>query len=317
MGQLTRAIPALHFVLLLAAAFGAAPMVAGQTVVFVSVPPQISLVRDIGGPYTDIHCLVQTGQDPHLFEARPKQILALARADVFLTVGMPFEQALLEKARGGLPRLAVVDMTQGFARRLCDDCGHDHSLAAGASGRAAAIASSDRDPHIWLSPPGLKIMAKNTADALTRADPAHTAEFRQRLKDVLDRMDRVDRQVRAILSPYRGRTVYVYHPALGYFCDAYGLRQKAVEVNGRAPSARQLHDLVRQAKEDRVATILVQRQFDRRGADIVAQAIGCRTAVIDPLAEDVVPNLQRIADAVAAGLGGKQGIMTERIGRLD
>jgi zinc transport system substrate-binding protein len=297
----TLTILAMRYALFVTATLIVASPGAAQTVVFVSVPPQVSLVRDVGGPRVVVHCLVQAGGDPHLFEPRPKQVLALARADVFLTVGMPFEQAVLNKASSSLPRLAIVDMTRGFTRRAGDPCAHD----PGSSGVTNGRGSSDWDPHVWLSPPGLKIMAKNTADALTRADPAHAADFQQRLKSVLERVDRVDRRVRTTLAPYRGRTVYVYHPAFGYFCDAYGLRQKAVEIKGRAPSARQLHDLVRQAKEDRVATILVQRQFDRRGAEIVAQAIGCRTAVIDPLAEDVVANLQRIADAVAAGLGGK------------
>lgn len=262
-------------------------------VVLVSVPPQASVVRDIGGPHVEVHCLVQAGQDPHVFEPLPKQIRVLGRARLFLTVGMPFERPILEKIRGQLPNLQIVDAFKGFARRAATDCGHDHGH------------ESDGDPHVWLSPEGLALMARNTAAALTRVDTAHQVEFRQRLKEVTDSIDQTSARVRAKLAPYRGRAVYVFHPAFGYFCDAYGLRQKAVEVDGKSPDARQLRELVRQANTDDALAVFVQEQFDQHAARAVARAIGGRLVTVDPLAEDVVANLERIADAIVSGLDSK------------
>jgi zinc transport system substrate-binding protein len=148
-------------------------------------------------------------------------------------------------------------------------------------------------------------MAGNTADALARADPAHAADFQRRLDGVLNAIDKANARARAKLAPYRGRAVYVFHPAFSYYCDAYGLKQRAVEIDGHEPSSRQLRELVRQAKNDGVRTIFVQQQFDHHGADVVARAIGGRVAVLDPLAEDAVANLERIAQAIASGWNGK------------
>ncbi|HLA84504.1 MAG TPA: zinc ABC transporter substrate-binding protein [Thermoguttaceae bacterium] len=285
---------------LIAARLDSAPSAAAPADVFVSVPPQASVVRAVGGPQVTVHCMVSAGQDPHLFVPTPKQVRALGRAKIFLTVGMPFEKPLLAKVHGQLPTMEIVDSVRGLARLPAPECCHDPK-----AGHDHDAGQSDGDPHVWLSPDGLRAIARNTADALAKVDPAHAADFRRRLKETLVSIDRMDAANRAKLAPYRGRAVYVFHPAFGYFCDAYGLRQKAVEMGGHAPSARHLRELARQAREDKAQVIFVQKQFDRRGAQIVADAIGGRLAEVDPLAEDAVENLGRIADAIVSGMSDK------------
>ena len=39
-----------------------------------------------------------------------------------------------------------------------------------------------------------------------------------------------------MLAPYRGRSFYVFHPGFGYFADAYGLKEEAIEAGGREPT---------------------------------------------------------------------------------
>lgn len=319
MGRLSKSLTCLGAGLMAAALAVPSPAAAAPLVAFVSVPPQASVVRDVGGPHVVVHCLVQAGQDPHVFEPTPKQIRALGRAKVFFTVGMPFERPVLERIRGQLPNMEVIDAFAGFARQPASDCGHDHPKppAAGHSRSASSRSipgglrhdhgpgDSNTDPHVWLSPDALKTMAKNTAATLARLDPAHQSEFQRRLKQVNDAIDEADARVRAKLAPYRGRAVYVFHPALGYFCGAYGLRQRAVEVDDRSPSSRQLRELIRQAKRDGARVVFVQEGFDPHGARAVARAIAGRLVTVDPLAEDAVANLEHIAEAIASGLDEK------------
>ncbi|MBN1589158.1 MAG: zinc ABC transporter substrate-binding protein [Pirellulales bacterium] len=281
------------------------PVLPAPVVVFVSVPPQASLVRDIGGPHVVVHCLVEAGQDPHVFEPTPKQMLALAHAKVFFGVGIPFERPLLNKIHVHLPDLRIVDSSRGFTRRPAGVGTHKHEDHRRDPHHVHGSDESELDPHIWLSPEGLRIMARNMADSLGQVDPAHAADFRRRLKTVHESIDKADARVRAKLATYRGQTVYVFHPAFGYYCEAYGLKQKAVEVDDKPPTSRRLRELIRQAKKDRARTVFVQAQFDQQGAKVVAEAIGGRIAVVDPLAEDVIANLERIADAIVAGLGKK------------
>jgi zinc transport system substrate-binding protein len=104
-------------------------------------------------------------------------------------------------------------------------------------------------------------------------------------------LDAVDRRLGESLKPYRGQAFYVFHPAFGYFADAYHLRQESVEIEGKPPTPRQLVDLIQQARADRVKIIFLQPQFNQQAAQSIAQALGGTAMPMDSLAYDVVKNL--------------------------
>ena len=104
-----------------------------------------------------------------------------------------------------------------------------------------------------------------------------------------------------MLAPCKGKTFYVYHPAFGYFADAYGLKQVSVEIEGKEPTAKQLADLITRAKADGVHVIFVQQQFPRKSAEAIAQEIDGVVIPIDPLSENYVANLEDIARKLTAG----------------
>jgi zinc transport system substrate-binding protein len=92
----------------------------------------------------------------------------------------------------------------------------------------------------------------------------------------------------------------VFHPSWGYFADAYGLTQIAVESAGKEPGPRTLADLIDWGRKEQVRVIFVQQQFSRRAAETVAQAIGATVIAVDPLAENYLDNLREVAKAFAA-----------------
>jgi len=167
-----------------------------------------------------------------------------------------------------------------------------------------ASGQGQSDPHIWLAPPLLKIEAGNVAAALSAADPVHVKEYEANLAAFRAELDATDAKLRAELAPFTGRTFYVFHPAFGYFADAYGLRQAAVEIEGKSPTPKQLAGLIARARAEGVKMVFVQPQFDPRAAETVARAIEGRVASMDDLAPDVIKNLETMAAEIAAALGG-------------
>jgi zinc transport system substrate-binding protein len=97
------------------------------------------------------------------------------------------------------------------------------------------------------------------------------------------------------LARLGNRTFLVFHPAWGYFADAYGLEQIPIERAGKEPGPRRLTALIEQAKAAGTRAIFVQPEFDRRTAQQVARSIGGRVEVATPLAADYVANLKRFA----------------------
>ena len=158
------------------------------------------------------------------------------------------------------------------------------------------------DPHVWLAPRLLKQMAANITAALSVADSAHEQNFRENQAALDIELDALDRRLEKNLAPYRGQAFYVFHPAFGYFADAYGLRQESVEIEGKSPTPRQLVSLMQKARADRVKIIFLQPRFNQQAAEAIAQSLGGAVMPMDDLAYDVVANLNNIASTVGDAL---------------
>jgi zinc transport system substrate-binding protein len=95
----------------------------------------------------------------------------------------------------------------------------------------------------------------------------------------------------------------VFHPAWGYFADAYGLHQVPVEVEGKEPKAKELDEFIKRAHELGVKAVFVQPQYSPKTAQTIADAVGARLVEADDLAPDWEKNLRKVAEQIAAALG--------------
>jgi zinc transport system substrate-binding protein len=277
----------------------------GRLPVFAGIPPLAYLVEQIGGEHVQVDLLVQPGQDPHTFEPTPRQVLALGHAKTFFKIDMPFENVLLEKVRENNRRLEIVDATAGVKKRWMDvacceeTAGHNHEHESPARQGGP---TGEPDPHVWLSPRLLKTLARNVAAALCRTDPPHKADYERNLAALLGRLDALDQRIGHRLAPYRGRSFYVFHPGFGYFADAYGLHEEAIEAGGRTPKPKQLRALIERAKAEGVTTVFVQPQHAPESAQAVADALGGRVVTIDGLGQDVIADIEDIAAKVESAM---------------
>jgi zinc transport system substrate-binding protein len=188
------------------------------------------------------------------------------------------------------------------AHRHGDDPPHKEHDHGDGEHEPACDHGCGKDPHIWLSPPLLKRQAVLIAEALAAAAPEHAEAFDQNLQGLLARLDTVDAEIRNRLAPHDGKAFFVFHPAWGYFADEYGLRQIAIEVEGKEPSDSELTEVQQRARESGAQVIFVQPQISSQSAEAVAKAIGGRVEELDPLAEDVAAGLLAAADAIAESL---------------
>jgi zinc transport system substrate-binding protein len=271
--------------------------------VAVSIAPQAWLVAQLVGENATIITLVGPGESPVTYQPTDAQISEVMKASVYFRIGVPFENGPWFDAIRGSARVHVVDTRRGITLRDMDAHRHDEREAQ----KAEEAPESDEhpqglDPHIWLSPHLLKIQAHTMTEALVKLDPARAAEFDSRLGQLEQRLDQLDASIRRILQPFRGRSFLVFHPAWGYFADAYGLKQVAIEIEGKTPTDRELTAVQRFAREKRINVLFAQPQISGQAAEAVARAIGGRLEFIDPLVPDVENNLLRVAEALAKAL---------------
>jgi len=260
--------------------------------VFVSIPPQSYFVQQIGKDLVDVHVLVEAGADPHTYEPKPQQMVALSKAVLYFAIGIEFETAKLAKITAVNPRMHVVHTDHGVMKLPIDAHGH-HNMK---DNRGENHHQGSLDPHIWLSPPLVMLQARSILTALQAVDPAHRsiyeANYRAFILEVVD----LDAQLRAIFDGLKGSPFMVFHPSWGTFAHTYGLNQVPIEIEGKSPKPARLKELIERARSNRIKVVFAQPQFSSKSAEQISKAIGGRVAVVDPLAQDWANNLRQVAE---------------------
>ena len=268
----------------------AAPAAGAVLRVAVSVPPLAEFAERVGGDGVSVQTLVGPGQNPHSFEPTARQIEELTAAQLFWRVGMPFEDAWIQRLLGRSRGLHVLDARDGLdlpapsapESARDDHDGHRHG----------------HDPHVWTSPVLVRTMVPRLAEALAAIDPANATRYRAAAAAYAAELTALDDELREILAPLKNRRFLVYHPAWGEFAATYGLEQVAIERDGKEPGARSLAELASQARRDGIRVIFVQPQSSSRNAQILAREIGARVVVADSLARDYAATLRALARAL-------------------
>jgi zinc transport system substrate-binding protein len=279
--------------------------------VFVSIVPQKYFLEQIGKNLVDVEIMVTPGASPATYEPKPRQMTDLARTEIYFAIGVPFEKAWLPKIAAANPEMNVIHTDRGIEKlpmathhhheeEETDHGGHSHHDEAGHGGETGN--TTGFDPHIWLSPPLVKVQAQTIRDALIKADPAHTSDYETNYLQFASRIDALDTDLKKLFSDAKGRKFMVFHPAWGYFAHAYGLTQVPVEIEGKDPKPAQLAELIKHAREQDIRVVFVQPQFSTKSAELVAREIGGRVAVANPLAEAWLDNLRTLSENFKAAL---------------
>ncbi len=225
----------------------------------------------------------------------PRKLRALSRSAVYFTVGVEFEAAWMDRFRSANRQMEIVDTTAGIDLLPMVDHGHDGG---------AAHAGEERDPHVWTSPRRAAQMARTICEALVRLDAAHADDYRANLAALEEDITALDADIRTTLAGAQGAQFLVFHPAWGYFAADYGLHQVPIEVGGQEPSAAELAATIKTARAEGIRVVFAQPNLSTRSAETIAAELGGRVVLVDPLAEDWLSNLRRVAEALAAAVAG-------------
>lgn len=171
------------------------------------------LAQRLAGENAEVVGIMKTGEDPHVYDVRPRDAQLLASADLVLTNGLHLEATLAH---------VIEHNAKGAVVKLAEASGVMPLQAQGAAAGAP-------DPHAWMSVPNFKGYATAARDALTQLDPENADDYRARYDAYIKELDELDAWVRQTLDtvPRERRVIVTSHDAFNYFADAYG-----VEVHG-------------------------------------------------------------------------------------
>ena len=275
--------------------------------VFVSIVPQKYFVEKIGGDFVDISVMVKPGANPATYEPKPQQMIRLSRTKIYFAIGVPFERVWLKKIAVVNAAMRVVHTDAGIDKLPMGYHSHSEKEEEHHTQQIQPDENTQRqheslDPHIWLSPPLVKQQADAIFKALVRVDPVNRVNYERRYKNFTKELGEIHKALASIFDGKDSLEFIVFHPSWGYFAHTYGLKQVAIEVEGKAPKPAQLVKLIQHCREHHINVVFVQPQFSTKSAELVAREIGGRVIVADPLAENWSENLRRVAKKFQAAL---------------
>lgn len=277
----------LYIALILAAAGCSPKPAADEPTIYVTIAPLRSVVERIVGDDFSIEVLVPAGASPETFEPSARQYVALNETRWIFSTGLiDFETTLLHRLEN---QTKIINLSEGI-ELIAGSCSHTHHHHDGHHHHGV-------DPHIWTSPRALKQMAENSYRAIAAAYP-DSVKYADNFARLSADIEALDKRTEAALQQAEVKMVVVYHPALTYYARDYGLRQEAIEQEGKEPSARALARLIAMGREAGVGHILYQRQYPRSVVETVARDMGAEAVEFDPLGEDVIATIDSITSLI-------------------
>jgi zinc transport system substrate-binding protein len=258
---------------------------AGPTTVFVSIAPQKYFVDRIGGDEVQVEVMVNPGESPATFNPNPKKMSQLANAKLYFSIGVPFEKVWISRIKNIQPKLKVVPLNKKIYIAPSSHPQHDEG-----------------DPHIWLSPPLVKIMAAEIEASLSRQRPEKSDFFKINYQTLIKEIDKLDQEIQQVFAKGKNRTFMVFHPAWTHFAEAYGLEQISIENQGKEPGPRALQRIINKGKKLNIKVIFVQKQFGLSVAKKIAKMIGATVKEMDPLTENYMDSMRNTAKAISGAL---------------
>ncbi|TVY03207.1 metal ABC transporter substrate-binding protein [Cohnella terricola] len=279
--------------------------------------PMVEFAKQVAGSHAEVVGLIPAGAEPHDWEPSPKDIATIQGADVFVYNGIVegWAEKTLESAKSD--KRIDVEASQGIELM---DGGHDHDHEHGdeADEHGAEVHEDEDehehehglDPHVWLNPTLAQQEVRNIEVALAQADPAHKNEYRANADAFVKKLLALDEKFRKELNGAKRKEFVTQHAAFGYLAKAYDLTQ--VPIAGlspdQEPSPQGMAEVVAIAKEHGVKTIFFETLVDPKVAQTIANEIGAKTDVLNPL--------EGLTDEEAASGLDYIGVMTNNLAAL-
>lgn len=251
--------------------------------IFVTITPLKSLVEEVTCGDFDVEVLVPKGASPETYDPTARQLMAVNDAEILFSTGLiTFEQSLVEQITN---KDNLIDLSKGI------------SLLKGSCSHAHCSHSHGIDPHTWTSPRALHTMTRSIHREVMERYP-DSAKYTTAAENLLERIEALDKECMQKISNAGANIIMIYHPAFTYYAADYGIEQVAIEQDGKEPSPRQLASLVETAKKNNIRNILIQPQYSADKVAPLATECGAEVVVTDPLAEDILGEIERVTNII-------------------
>jgi len=236
--------------------------------VIATIFPIYDFARNIGGDKIKVTMLLPPGTDAHHYELKPKDIINVGKADIFLFTNFEMEQwayKIINAAEKNTNMLAI-ETGAGAVLLPLNEKGEEHKNHV-----------SKFDSHIWLDMDNAQKMVDNIAVAFIKKDSRNSDYYLRNAHNYKLKLIALDQRYRAELTKCKTKTVlHAGHWAFAYLAKRYNLNYiAAYNVSADAePSPQKMVNLIEQVKGQRVVYIYYESMINPRLAQMIAKDTG-------------------------------------------
>lgn len=242
--------------------------------VIATIFPIYDFARDIGGDKINVTMLLPPGTDAHHYELKPKDIINVGKADIFLFTNFEMEPWAYKIINAAEKNTNMVAIETGNGAVLLpqhhedanddhDDKHHDHV--------------SGFDPHIWLDMDNAQRMVDNIAAAFIKKDSRNSDYYLRNAHNYKLKLIALDQRYRTELTRCKTKTIlHAGHWAFAYLAKRYNLKYIAAYnvLADAEPSPQKIVTLVQQVKTEKVPYIYYEEMMNPRLAQTIAKETG-------------------------------------------
>jgi zinc transport system substrate-binding protein len=236
--------------------------------VIATIFPLYDFARNVGGDKIKVTMLLPPGTDAHHYELKPKDIINVSKADIFLFTNFEMEQwayKIINAAEKNTNMLAIETGNGAVLLPLNED------------GEEQKNHVSRFDPHIWLDMDNAQKMVDNIAAAFIKKDSRNSDYYLRNAHNYKLKLLALDQRYRTELAGCKTKTIlHAGHWAFAYLAKKYNLKYiAAYNVSADAePSLQKMVALVEQVKKEMVPCIYYENMINPRLAQMIAKETG-------------------------------------------
>ncbi|SEN17022.1 metal ABC transporter substrate-binding protein [Paenibacillus sp. OV219] len=275
------------FILILAgcASSSTGKLIEGKTNVVTSFYPLYFLAQQIGGESANVINMIPAGVEPHDWSPKSRDLDTAAKAQLFLYNGAGLE-GWVDDFLEGLPtdsKLITVEASEGITK-----------ISGSPEEDNDATDAKHVDPHTWVSPKSMLVMANTVQKNFVKADPAHKVAYTANYDKLEQRLKELDREYTDALSKTPRKDIVTSHQAFGYLARDYGLKQVAIMglSPDAEPKAQDLLRITKFVKDNGIKFIFFEELVSDELAKTLANEANVSTMVLNPL-EGLTPEQEK------------------------
>jgi zinc/manganese transport system substrate-binding protein len=228
------------------------------------------IVKEIGKDKVEVDYLCRGDQDPHFLEVKPSYMMKLRKADILMKIGLGLEmwaQQLIDGSRNS--KLEIVDLSIDISKK---------EIPTGKVDASQGDIHPYGNPHYWLDPENIKVMAKEIYESLSDKDSENSAFYKKNYEAYSKKLDSKISEWKNKMFALKDKPIVFFHASWIYFADRFGIKIAGyVEPKpGITPTPSHNADVINLVKKNKITKIVMENFYSDNAPNQIAEKTGAK-----------------------------------------